>query len=241
MNSEYKKQFQSIKKHLGIESIISIRFSNTKTVNFNKYKDTACTALARSLKNNILTYIDRKSGQLCPGGNYFLGISKLSKQEVCDVYVKDERVFKHHNACFSFLDEMPKYPMQADKRYVLFTPLEKEKNKPEVVVMLATPAQASRVLGLSAFKKMRQLSVLPAISTCVSIYAPLISRQIHLNFIDYYDRYYQGRQGRKLIWKDKEMLISLPYSLFFDIIKHIPFSAHGSYKVKLNPQKITKL
>ena len=39
MISIYKRQFRIIKKYLGIKKIISIRFSNTKTLNFKKYKD----------------------------------------------------------------------------------------------------------------------------------------------------------------------------------------------------------
>ncbi len=238
MISIYKRQFRIIKKYLGIKKIISIRFSNTKTLNFKKYKDTVCTALARSFKNNISTYIDRQKGQLCPGGNYFLNITHLSKKEICNVYIKDEKVFKNNTVCSLFLKKLPKYPSLAQKRYILFTPLSEEIRKPDVIIFLTTPAQAGRILGVSVYKKLSQPLIMPALSTCASIYAPIESNRIHLNFIDYYDRYYQGKQNGQLLWKDEELIVSMPYGIFKEIIKCIPLSAHGNYRPKIKPQKV---
>lgn len=241
MNSIYKKQFKIIKKYLKIKKIISIRFSNTKTTNFKKYNDTACTALARSFKNNIYAYIDRREGQLCSGGDYFLDIAHPSKKEICEVYVKDEKIFQNNTTCNAFIKNLPKYPTAAEKRYILFTPLIKERNKPDVIMFLANPAQASRILGLSVYKKMSYPSIMSALSTCASIYAPLESDSIHLNFIDYYDRYYQGKQKGRLLWKDSDLIISMPFSMFKEIIRCIPLSAHGSFKPKIKPQKVDRL
>jgi uncharacterized protein (DUF169 family) len=241
MNSAYKKQSIIIRKYLGIEKIISIRFSNEKTTNFKKFKDTACTALARSLKNNILTYLDRKNGQLCPGGDYFLNIAHPPKKEIYDVYVKKEKVFQNNAVANAFIKNLPPYPSIAEKRYILLTPLNKEKNKPDIIMFLANPAQAGRVLGLSAYKKISCPLVMSALSTCASIYAPIESNNIHLNFIDYYDRYHQGKQKGRLFWEDSDLIISMPFGIFKEVIKCIPLSAQGSYKPKLEPQKVDHL
>lgn len=227
-----------MKKYLKIEEIISIRFSDTKTANFNNFKDTIGTAMVRSFKNNTLTFIDRKIGQLCPGGNYFLNITHPPVKEICDVYVKDEGVFKNNSICRIFLNKLPKYPKAAKKRYILFTPLIKENKEPNIIILLANPAQVSRILGLSAYKKISYpSSIIPAMPMCTSIYAPVESKRIHLNFIDYYDRYYQGKQGRRLLWKNSDLIISMPYFVFKEIIEHIPLSAHGNFKPKIKPQK----
>lgn len=241
INYMYKKQFAILKEKLGVKNAVSIRFSGVKTAEFKKFKDTACTALARSLKNNVLTYIDRRTGQLCSGGDYFLGISKIPKNKLCDVYVRDEKIFKNNSTCLSFLNKLPKYHALTKKRYVLFTPLAKEKNKPDVVEFLATPAQASRILGLSVYKNMSYPVITPALSTCASILAPIASGGVHLNFIDYFDRYHQCVRSGRPFFKDAEMLISLPYSLFNDIIECVGKSPHGLFKPNLKPTKITKL
>lgn len=236
----YISQFSLLKKTLGIKAVASIRFSNIKSELYKQYQDTACTALARTLKNEKQVLIDRKHGQLCAGGNYFLNITEYSKKEICHTYIKDEKIFNNNAVCSSFLKKISKYPGQK-KRYILFSPLEKEVNKPDIIILLVNPAQVGRILGLSVFNKMDYPDVVPSAPTCFSLYAPLISNQVHLNFIDYYDRYYQGKQHGKLIWNDKEMLISLTFSRFSDIIKSVPLSAHGLYKTNLKPQIISRL
>jgi len=241
MTSLYKKQAQTFKNVLKIEKIISIRFSDIKNKNFKKYQDTACTALARSFGKNICTFIDRQSGQLCAGGNYFLNVTKTPTEEVCEVYVKEERVFANNQACSAFIKDLPKYPRLATRRYILISPLSKEISKPDVIMMLVNPAQAGRILGLSVNKKMSYPLVIPALSTCASIYAPIDSNKIHLNFIDYFDRYYQGKQGKKLFWKESELIISMPYKIFQEIVETFPRSAHGSFRPKLKPQKVEAL
>lgn len=241
MGSIFQKQFKIIRKNLGIKNIISIRFSNVKTVNFKRYRDTACTALVRSLRSNVSTYIDREVGQLCPGGDYFLNITYPAKKEIRDVYVKNEKVFQKNTTCDAFIKNLPKYPKVAKKKYILFTPLNQEKNIPDVILFLANPAQTSRVLGLSAYKKITQPLIVPALSTCASIYACVQSNKIHLNFIDYFDRYIQGKQRGRLLFEDSRLIISMPFRIFQEMINCIPVSAHGNYKPKLKPQKVDSL
>lgn len=241
MDTRYATQFKIIKHSLGIKHCISIRFSNHKSNRHTRYRDTACTALARSLLRRVMTCIDRKEGQLCPGGNFFLGITRVPRKEIYDAYVKDEKVFRSQASCRQFLNDVPPYPQRANKRFVLFTPLNKENQRPDVVLLLATPAQAGRILGLSVFKEMMYPTLIPALSTCASIYAPLATKKIHINFIDYFDRYYQGRQNGKMLWKDSQLIAAMPFVIFQKIVERIPRSAHGTYEPKLKPQKVYPL
>ena len=241
MNSIFQKQAQLIKKELAVRKILTVRFANVKPARFKRFQDTVCTALARVLLKKVSTFIDREQGQLCSGGDYFLKISNPSLKEVCKVYVKDEKVFKNEAICKSFLKKNPKYPNRAKKRYILLSPLDKETQAPAVVILLVNPAQAGRILGLSVRQKMKSPLVVPALSTCASIYAPLEAKQIHLNFIDYYDRYHQGKQKGRLFWLDEELLISMPYATFKEILKAIPISAHGSYQPGIRPKEVEKM
>lgn len=235
---KYQTQYRAIQKTLGIQYIASVRFSNTKAKTFLKYKDTACTALGRCLKFNKSTYIDRKQGQLCSGGNYFLKIKSYPPQEVMNVYTKQEQVFASNKACKSFLKQVPNYPKQASTRYILLTPLARETQPPAVVIMIINPAQAARLLGLSVFKGMIQPHLLPAAPTCMSLYASLTTQRPHINLIDYYDRYYQGKIGTSLLWNDNEMLFTLPYHLFYEMIQHFSTSPHGDFIPLLQPQRV---
>jgi uncharacterized protein (DUF169 family) len=239
MHKIYTEQLELLQTVLEIQDIVSIRFCNKKANKYVQYKDTACTALARSLKKKKCLFLDREKGQSCSGGNYFLGIKNCSKKEVCDVYVKDECVFKNNNVCTCFLDKLPTYPDQAKKKYILLTPLEKEEQRPDVIILLANPAQVGRLLGLSVFDTMQCPEIIPAGSTCLALFAPLVSQKIHLNFIDYYDRYYQGNQQGNFIWKETEMLVSLSYDQFVGIIHSIQRSPHGAKRINLKSQEIS--
>lgn len=241
MKNYYHQQFKIIKKVLGIKDIISIRFYDKKSSLFKKYNDTICTALARCFIEKKSTFIDRQVGQLCAGGNYFFNIKKNPDQEVCKIYVEEEKVFKNEKVCSLFLKNKPPYPKSAQKRYILLTPIKEEKFQSDVVLMLASPAQVGRIIGLSVFEKFYEPEIVPALSTCASIYAPLGSNKIHLNFIDYYDRYYQGKQAGKLLWSDNQMIVSMSSKVFDEIIKNIPKSAHGSFKAGVRPHKVDKI
>jgi len=240
MISIYKKQSNIFRKNLGIKDIVSIRFSNSKPQDCERYKDTACTALARGLRGKTGTYLDRQE-QLCPGGNYFLNKSDCSLEELRNTYVKEEKVFENNSVCDTFIKNLPEYPNTAKKRYITITPFAKEGECPEVAIFLANPAQAGRILGLATYDGFSSPIIMPAISTCASIYAPLETHNLHINFIDYYDRYYQGLQGKKSIWKESELIISMSYEIFERIIRNIPLSPHGIYKPKIKPKKFSKI
>jgi uncharacterized protein (DUF169 family) len=239
--NKYQTQFKKIKQILNTKSIVSIRFSNKKSNRYKIFQDTACTALARSLKDKRLVYLDRKQGQLCAGGNYFLDFKKCSDKEVCDVYIKKEKVFSNQVVCKDFLQQVKKYKNNIKSKYILLSPLDKEVNKPDVVALLVNPAQASRIIGLSIFNKLQEPIVSPAGPLCLDIQAPFYSNRLHLNFIDYFDRYYQGKQGGRLIWEDGEMMIFCNYRIFCELLNNLDNSPHGGYKIKLKACKTSPI
>jgi uncharacterized protein (DUF169 family) len=241
MKNILQEHYAAVQGSLGITKILSIRFSDAKTGDYQKYQDSACTILARCFRNDVATYIDREAGQICAGGNYFLGITDPDQKEIIGTYVEEEQVFKNASSCSKFLEELPAYPDIARKRYILFAPFAQENAQPDVVMLLANPAQAGRILGLGAYETLSSPSVFPALSTCASIYAPLETGRIHLNFIDYYDRYYQGRQDGKNLWNDSQMIVSMTYAMFKKIVEAIPLSAHGSFVPSLEPKKFDRI
>ena len=241
MKNILQEQFATVQNILGIAKILSIRFSDAKTGDYREYQDSACTVLARCFRNDVAVYIDREVGQICEGGNYFLGITDPEPKEIIGTYVEEEQIFKNASACSKFLEELPKYPDTARKRYILFTPFSQEKAQPDVVMLLVNPAQAGRILGLGAYETLSSPTVFPALSTCASIYAPLETGRIHLNFIDYYDRYYQGRQDGKSLWNDSQMIVSMTYAMFKKVVEAIPLSSHGSFKTSLEPKTFERI
>jgi uncharacterized protein (DUF169 family) len=225
---------------LDIKHIISIRFCDSKPENIDTgFLDTACTAMARSLNHNKCLMIDRTLGQSCPGGNHFLCIKKAPLEEVYKTYINDEQVFQDTTACQEFLSKLPQFPQIAQKRFLLLTPFQKEIGTPDIITILANPAQVARLLGLSVYQGMNSPLIIPAAPTCLALYASLSTNQIHINLIDYYDRYYQGCIENKLIWDENKMIITMPYTSFVDMANNLAKSAHGTFTAKITPQKVT--
>jgi len=155
-----------------------------------------------------------------------------------NVYVAQEKVFESFKACKSFLGALPEYPSLGKTRYITITPLFLETGCPDVVVLCVNPAQTSRLLGLSVFKKMMLPEIFPAGPSCLSLYAPLSTGRIHVNFIDYYDRYHQGKQGKTYLWEEHELMVAMPYQLFRSVMDSVPASPHGQNKPRLRPKMV---
>ncbi len=237
MNNKIKK----FKKILKIDkNILGIYFSKNLPKKFKNYQDTACTALVRVfLKGETIVFDAKKYPQLCSGADYFLNLSKADKKEVLDVYIKKEQVFKNKNICERFLKKVPKFPLFLKNKFVIIKPFESE-DKPSLVVLLVNPAQVGRILGLINFDKYEKIEILPSQPTCLSFFAPLVTKKPHINFLDYYDRYYQGKVGGRYIWPDDKMIISMEYSDFETILTNLGKSPHGSLRPDVLPKKITK-
>ncbi|MCX6790640.1 MAG: DUF169 domain-containing protein [Candidatus Gribaldobacteria bacterium] len=230
---------KKFKKALGLENeIISVSFVKKLPILHRHYRDTACTALARALlKREKVFFGNQAFGQLCSGAKYFFKTESISDDKACSVYVKDEQVFAKQKVCQDFLKSLPKFPADLQNRFITIEPL-LAKSKPSVVVMLVNPAQASRILGLLNYRVYRPIVILPNQPSCIAIFAPLATGQPHCNFIDYYDRYYQGKIKGQKIWPEEKMLISLTAKDFREVLNNLAKSPHGTFRPTLKPQKV---
>lgn len=229
---------------------ISVRFADAIPANIslkpdnNFYSDTACTALCRCLKQEKVLAIAPENNcqnmpaQTCAGGNFFLKLGRISKEEAVQNYVEDEKVFRDEQVCEKFLQKIPVFPASLEKKFIILSPLSQEADTPQVVIFLANAAQASKILGLSVCHNYQAPEIIPAVSTCVSLYLPLVNNRVHVNFIDYYDRYYQGRQkDEQLIWRDDELIISMTFKFLQTMLKNLEYSPHGNFqRVQLDAQ-----
>lgn len=232
-------KINKFKKTLKIDKkILGIYFSKNLPKRFKNHQDTACTALARAFyKNEVLVFGAKKYPQLCSGASYFLKLAAISDQETKDVYINKEHVFKNNNICGKFLEDLPKFPKALENKFIVIKPFEKN-DKPAVVIMLVNPAQAGRILGLMNYSRYGKIEILPSQPTCLAFFAPLVTKKPHINFLDYYDRYYQGKINGKSIWPEDKMIISMSYSDFETVLTNLEKSPFGNYKPDLSPAKI---
>ncbi|MFH1523122.1 MAG: DUF169 domain-containing protein [Patescibacteria group bacterium] len=238
MTKEKLKQF---KKALKINKpILGIGFSKKLPNNYQHYKDTACTALARAFsKKETLVFGAKKFPQLCSGGDYFLKLSSINDYEAMDVYVNDEHVFKDRKICKEFTESLPKLPNNLKNKFITIKPFQIN-DQPEIIIILANPAQVGRIIGLLNYEKYNEIKIYPNQPTCLSFFAPLVTKLPHLNFIDYYDRYYQGYVNNKYIWKENEMIISLTFEQFKEMLNNLNKSPQGIYnRVNIKTQKVS--
>ncbi|TSC94565.1 MAG: hypothetical protein CEN87_406 [Parcubacteria group bacterium Licking1014_1] len=238
MNKEIKKFIKTLKID---NRILGIYFTKKLPKDFKNYRDTACTALARAfLKNETLVFDARTYSQLCPGAFYFLKLEKIGNKETINTYVNREHVFKNKDICQKFLNDMPKFPLSMKGKFIIIKPFA-ENDKPSVVILLANPAQANRIISLTNYDRYSKIEMNPSQPTCLAFFAPLTTGKIHINFLDYYDRYYQGVVSGKNIWPDDKMIISMSFNDFKKILSNLEKSPHGLFRPYLSPQKVDKI
>lgn len=232
-------EIQKFKKALNIQNrIVGIFYSTKIPKDFKYYRDTACTALARSFfTGQTLIFGAKKHTQLCSGAAYYLKLADISDKETEDVYINKEQVFKNKNICREFLKGLPEFPLSSKNKFIIIKPLSEE-DKPAVVVLLVNPAQAGRILGLINYAQYQKIEIAPSQPTCLSFFAPIATKKPHINFLDYYDRYYQGAVDGKNIYSDNQLIISLAYSDFKKVLKNLNKSPHGNFKPDLTPAKV---
>ena len=232
---------KKFKKSLGIKiEILGIFYSAKLPKKGKNFQDTACTALARSfLTKETLFFNAKKYPQLCSGASYFLKLAPISDHETIDIYINKEKVFKNKNICEKFLKNLPKFPESLKNKFIIIKPI-KDKDKPSVVALLVTSAQAGRILGLINHDRYEKVEILPSQPTCLAFFAPLVTKTPHINFLDYYDRYYQGKVSGRYIWPEDKMIVSMSYSDFETVLANLEKSPHGFFYPNLLPQKITK-
>lgn len=235
----FTKSVEEIKKVLKIRTeVLGVEYSGKSIENGICCRDTACTAISRSFGRKKRVVIKKWShAQLCSGGDYFLKIKDISDEEAIGVYVDTEKVFESNDTCKMFLGSLPEFPDSLKTKNIIIGPL-RMMNDALVVIFLVTPAQAGRIIGLLNYKKYSEIKIIPGQPTCISLFAPLVAGQPHVNFIDYYDRYYQGIVRGKKIWPDGKMIVSMTLAQFEEACDNLHKSPHGSFVPELHPRRV---
>lgn len=235
---DFKKFIQILKVDY---PLVGVFFAEKIPKSYKKHNDTICTALARSfLKNQASYFNETLHSQSCKGADYYFKFENIKEKEVVKNYVKDECVFSDKSVCKKFIKNTPKFPKRLIGKVLTIKPFIVS-DMPAVVVLLLLPSQIGRIIGLLNYNAVEKLDVLPSQPTCISLFAPLVTGKPHINFIDYYDRYYQGVVNSKKIWPESHMIISITYKQFCEIVANFKKSSHGSFVPNIIPQKVDKL
>lgn len=238
-----KEELEKFKKILKItETILGVFFTDKFPAGVKHYKDTACTAMARVFLNKEASFFNGKEyPQLCSGADYFLKLSKkILTQEAIKVYTEEEQVFKNEKVCRKYLNSLPKFPDKLRNKNIIIKPFSLS-DRPHIVLVLANPAQAGKILGLVNYDNYENIIINPSQPACISLFAPLVTQKVHVNFIDYYDRYHQGKIEDKYIWPEDKLILSMTLSHFESIIRDLAKSAHGTFQPLIKPKKVDRI
>jgi uncharacterized protein (DUF169 family) len=238
-----EKKLEKFKKSLKIrEPILGVFFvDKLPSDGVSYHKDTVCTAMIRAFfKKESVFFNATDKRQLCEGADFFFNFAKISKKKICNVYVKEEGIFENDKVCKKFLKSLPKLPTQKKYKNIIIKPF-LSKDRPEVVLLLVNPVQAGRILGLLNHSDFNEIRIIPNQPTCISIFAPLVNNQPHINFIDYFDRHYQGVIGGKKYFRKENLTLSFKVKQFETILSNLDKSSQGTQAPLTNPKKVDRI
>lgn len=205
---------------LSLYPLVSVRFANRLQKGEHVSHEFFPTAIARCAKEKETIVMNCRRHRR-DGGNYFMCGKNLSASTLEEVYIQKEGVFKNSAQLHRFLKKVGKN--RALHRYIIFEPT--ITSQTSVIIFITNPAQAGKLLGLSAYLGILNADIIPAMPTCAAIFRPLVQKnRLHVNFIDYFDRDYQCKN----FFKDTEMLVSMHYQLFKKLERIYPLTCHGA-------------
>ena len=163
------------------------------------------------------------SGERIPcGGRAHLGLGESLIRNLDDFLVRKEKLFGSKSAARTLLN---KAEAQAPDKsaYVVFSPLELAHLTPDVVIIIGTPAQISRIIFLNAFDtgEVEAIHGEPLCSGAIA--APITTAKIGISFLDVSCRIF----GK---YKPEEMVVGIPYQRLQCIIDSIECSTAGIAK-----------
>jgi uncharacterized protein (DUF169 family) len=184
-----------------------------------KRKATPCMMTQMARRGSVF-YCSGKS-ILC-GGRVNLGMGESPIRKLDDFLVHKEKLFSSKAAACTLLNTA-KARAPHKTKYVVFAPLELAYLTPDVVIIIGTPAQVSRILFLNGFDtgEVEAIHGEPLCSGAIA--APITTAKIGISFMDISCR----RFGK---YKPEEMVVGIPFQKIPRIIDSINRSAAGTAK-----------
>ncbi len=222
---DYAKQLKEV---LGLEgSPVGVAFRDQPASAGRNTKAYACTALYQAARKGV-TYNLSASTCTCPGGRRSLGLvtggDAASAARIKRFLIHGEK-FTACNATFFRSRTLGQgWPPVGVSEYVVVGPLDELELKPDLALILCNPAQASRLVTLSAYESGVPIAgVQLSSSTCGgAVTIPLATGRVNVSFLDL--------SSRHLVkgFKDSDLFFSIPYFLLRSVVESIPLSTAGT-------------
>jgi len=225
---EWKEHAKTLKELLKLKgSPVAVTYSMKAGENPRGEGVWVCRALLDARDGQTLCMGKANSG--CPGGAWHLGLAPKptgpADTALKEFLVHGEKLFCSFCAFYREMSLTADPPLGlAD--YVIFSPLEEAKEKPDLVVFICSPEQGCRLITLAQYATGIPPRTEMAGSTChMAVAYPIVSGEINVSLLDYTSRRMQ-RYG------EDELMVSVPYHYMSHIVESIETCSAGRARVE---------
>jgi uncharacterized protein (DUF169 family) len=189
-------------------SPIAVSYSMMSPAGTNGQRRSVCQALLHARSGNVVSL--SKDSCNCPGGAWHLGLEPRPSDDIYmqweEFLINGEKLFCSPASIRRTLALTTPPPLgRAD--HVIFSPLEKAEQMPDLVVFLCNPEQACRLVTLATYPEGRPPKLEMAGSTCHMVIAyPLVTGEMNVSLLDYASRKYQD-------YEPGELFVTVPYDM----------------------------
>jgi uncharacterized protein (DUF169 family) len=232
---EYSKQLKDVLKLDG--SPVAVTFSSSPATNGKAAKAMACGAFYQAARKGTTFNMTAETCS-CPGGATFLGLAMPSPERAALVqkFLIDGEKFSSCAASFFRARTLGQgQPPMGLAKFVVIGPMEQFELKPDLVLFVCDPAQASRLVTLSSYETGIPVQGQLSSSTCGgAVTYPLSTGRPNISLLD--------TSSRHLVkgFKDSDLIFSAPYFIVRSIVESIPLSTAGTAEAGMSYAEIMK-
>jgi uncharacterized protein (DUF169 family) len=219
MIPKFKTKTKQLIEKIGLKwTPIGLKFSdNHQETSQSSKKVSICEAL-NIVKNKNITLTITKETCACAGGRHFAGLEILPTKTLAPALTAEKhRVYKSTKVAMTSIGKQPQ-PVRRGNCLTL-GPLEKFENDPDIVLLVVTPAEADKILGLISFEGAEPFMYYPASSICSAITNVLAKGRPEINLISTFER----MAGN---WSPNELILAMPLKDFEVAQENIPDSGY---------------
>ncbi len=233
---DYAKELKDVLKLDG--SPVAVTFSNTPATNGKAAKTMACGAFYQAARKEVTFNITAETCT-CPGGATFLGLSVPTPDRAAMVQkflIEGEKFSSSAASFFRGRALGQGQPPVGVGKYVVVGPMEQFELKPDLVLFLCNPAQASRPVTLSSYETGIPVQGQLSSSTCGgAITYPLSTGRPNISLLD--------TSSRHLVkgFKDSDLIFSAPFFIVRSIVESIPLSTAGTAEPGMSYAEVLKM
>lgn len=231
----YSRQLKDV---LGLDgSPVAVTFRNTAAVHGKGTRTMPCNAFYQAARKGV-TFNMTVETCSCPGGATFLGLSAPSPQRALAVqrFLIEGEKFSSCAASFFRSRALSRIQLPMGiSNFVVIGPMEQSEFKPDLVLFICNPAQASRLVVLSSYETGIPLEGQLSGSSCgAAISYPLSTGRPNISIIDPSTRHFV--KG----FKDSDLIFSAPFFIVRSIVESIPLSTAGTAEPGVDYAEIMK-